>query len=398
MGFLDKWRTRSTEPENTTKSYIQVAIGEIENPSYVKLSDHPDVLIAVDRIADLVSSMTIHLVENTDKGDRRVRNALARKIDIEPCRHMTRKTWLYKIVKDMLLDGDGNSILHISVNSQTGLIDSLTPFQMPAVGYNEGKSVLDYTINYNGKTYNPEEVVHFVLNPHPYHPYRGVGYRVALRDIVQGLAQANKTKQTFMSGKYMPTLILSVDALTEELGTKEGRDTILKKYVDETEGGKPWVIPADLLNVHQVTPLSLKDIAIIEGMEIDKKTIAGLIGVPAFLLGVGEFDKEEYNNFINSRIMSIGQRIAQTLTRDLLFDPNWYFRLNPRSLYSYNLTDLVTAGTALVDRNSMRRNELRDWVGLDPDEEMEELIILENYIPSTMLGQQNKLKGGETGE
>ena len=49
----------------------------------------------------------------------------------------------------------------------------------------------------------------------------------------------------------------------------------------------------------------------------------------------------------------------------------------------------------MVDRNAMRRNELRDWVGLDPDEEMEELIILENYIPSNMLGEQNKLKSKE---
>jgi len=115
-------------------------------------------------------------------------------------------------------------------------------------------------------------------------------------------------------------------------------------------------------------------------------------------LGVGEFNKEQYNNFVNTRIHSIGQIIAQTLTRDILINPNWYFRLNPRSLYSYDLNEMVTAGTAMVDRNAMRRNELRDWVGLDPDEEMEELIILENYIPSNMLGEQNKLKGGENDE
>lgn len=375
---------------------IQIAVGDVDTVGYVKLSDHPDVLTAVDKIADLVSNMTIHLVENTDKGDLRVKNALSRKIDIEPCTNMTRKSWLYKIVRDMLLDGDGNSIVHISVNPKTGLINDLTPLQMPLVNYKDGESLMDYTIEYNNQTYSPEQVIHFVLNPHPYYPYKGVGYRVALKEIVKNLVQANKTKNNFMSGKYMPSLILAVDAMAEELTTEEGRDNILKKYVNETEGGKPWILPADLIQVHQVKPLSLKDIAIIEGMEIDKKTIAGLIGVPAFLLGVGQFNKEEYNNFINSRIMSIGQRISQTLTRDLLFNPNWYFRLNPRSLYNYNITELVSAGVQLVDRNGMRRNELRDWIGLDPDEEMNELIILENYIPASKIGEQNKLKGGET--
>lgn len=408
--YLAFWNRKKRQQRSSTA--IQIALGNPDAIGYVKLSEHPDVLTAVDKIADLVSNMTIHLVEKTEKGDKRIVNELSRKVDIEPCKNMTRKTWLYKIVRDLLLDGDGNSIIHISVDKETGLIDNLVPLQMPLVSYNDGSNLIDYTIDYSGVTYSPDEVIHFVLNPHPLYPYRGIGYRVALKDLVRNLAQANKTKSNFMSGKYMPSIIIAVDALTEELSSKEGREEILNKYIDETEGGKPWVIPADLVKVEQVRPLSLKDIAIVEGIEIDKKTLAGLLGVPAFFLGVGEFDKEEYNNFVNTRIMSIGQRIAQTLTRDILINPNWYFRLNPRSLYAYDLSELVNAGKELVDRTAMRRNEWRDWVGLDPDEEMEELIILENYIPADKIGNQSKLlsdeermalalkilKGGEKGE
>ena len=376
---------------------IPLAMGSVDEVGYIKLSEHPDIIMGVNKIADLVSNMTVHLVENTEKGDKRVKNQLSRKIDIEPCQNMTRKTWLYKIVRDLLLFGDGNSVVHIGVNVQNGLIENLTPFPMQLVTFNDLDSG-GYLIDYNGKSYSPEEVVHFVINPHPIYSYKGTGYRVALRDIAKNLSQANRTKNNFMSGKYMPSLIISVDAMTEELSNAEGREKLMAKYFSETDGGKPWIIPADLIKVEQVKPLSLKDIAIVEGVELDKKTVAGILDVPAFFLGVGDFDKEQYNNFINTRIHSIGQTIAQTLTRDILFNPNWYFRLNPRSLYSYDLNEMVGAGTQMVDRNAMRRNELRDWVGLDPDEEMEELIILENYIPSTMLGQQNKLKGGEEDE
>ncbi|MDN4609130.1 phage portal protein [Sporosarcina highlanderae] len=387
MRFWKRKRTRS-------QVNMPFVFGDVDSVGYVRLSEHPDVVIAVNKIADLVSNMTIHLMENTDQGDKRVKNGLSRKIDIEPHKNMTRKGWLYKIVSDLLLHGDGNSVVHIGVDPATGLIDDLTPFQMGAVGYDDSED--GYSISYNGKNYHPDEVIHFVINPNPNYPYKGTGYRVALRDIVKNLAQANKTKNRFMSGKYMPSLILSVDALTEELSSPEGRKKILDKYVSETEDGSmPWVLPADLLKVEQVKPLSLKDIAINEGVELDKKTVAGLLDIPAFFLGVGEFDKETYNNFVNGRIHSIGQVIAQTLTRDLLYNPDWFFRLNPRSLFSYNLEELVGAGTQMVDRNAMRRNELRDWVGLDPDEEMNELIILENYIPAGMLGSQNKLKGGE---
>ncbi len=379
--------------KKTRSISIPIALGDVETVGYTRLSDNPDVLIAVDKIADLVSNMTIHLMENTTDGDRRLTNELSRKIDIEPHANMTRKGWIYKIVSDLLLHGDGNSVVHIGVDPVTTLINDLTPLQMQAVGYEDTQD--GYLINYNGLTYTPDEVVHFVINPNPNFPYKGRGYRVALCEIVKNLTQATKTKNNFMSGKYMPSLIISVDAMTEELSNKEGRDSIMEKYFDETEGGKPWIIPADLIKVEQVKPLSLKDIAINEGVEIDKKTVAGLLGVPAFFLGVGSFNKEEYNNFINTRIFSIGQIISQTLTRDLIYSPNWFFRLNPRSLYSYDLTEMVTAGSQLVDRNAMRRNELRNWIGLDPDSEMNELIVLENYIPASSIGQQNKLKGGD---
>ena len=361
-------------------------------PGYTKLSDNADVRIAVDKIADLVSSMTIHLVENGDDGDKRIKNALSRKIDIEPCRNMTRKTWLYRIVKDMLLDGDGNSIVRVKINRQTNLIEDLIPLSMDRVDYEIKED--DYQIWYKDKKFKPDEVMHFVINPDDEHHWKGNGYKTTIRDIVKNLNQANATRNSFMNSQYMPNIIVKVDSLSEELSSEEGRDGVKNKFL-KNKPGEPLVIPAELLEVEQVKPLSLKDIAINESTELDKRTIAGIFGVPAFFLGVGDFDRDEYNNFINTRIMSIAQTIAQTLTRDLLYSEDWYFRLNPRSLYSYALTDLVNAGGEMVKMNAMRRNELRDWVGLDPDEEMEELIVLENYIPQGQLGDQEKLKGGD---
>ena len=53
----------------------------------------------------------------------------------------------------------------------------------------------------------------------------------------------------------------------------------------------------------------------------------------------------------------------------------------------------------MVDRAAMRRNEWRDWIGLSPDEEMDEIYLLENYLPTDRLGDQKKLKeGGEGNE
>lgn len=390
-----KKKTRSGQP----KSSVMI-LGKSDFPAtffpngYIPLSQNPEVKIAVSKIADLVSNMTVHLMENSSKGDVRVKNELSRKLDINPCKGMTRKNWLYRIATDLLLNGDGNSIIIPTIKD--GLIDNLVPLPMRSVSFDyDLHSLTSYKVNYNNHSYNSDEIVHFSINPDDVYPWLGTGYRVALRDLVNNLKQATSTKNSFMSGQYMPNVVIKVDALNEELANEAGRDQIKKKYLGESKPGEPWVIPAELLEVQQIKPLSLKDIAINESVELDKKTVAGLIGVPAFFVGVGAFNKEEYNNFVDTRIMSIAQTIAQTLTRDLLYSPTLYFKLNPRSLYAYNLTDLVNAGTSMLDRNAMRRNELRDWVGLDPDEEMEELLVLENYIPASQSGEQNKLKGGD---
>lgn len=360
---------------------------------YTPLSQNPEIISAVNKIANLIGSMTIHLMENSKNGDQRISNALSNLVDIHPNKYMTRMTWMSSIVRSLLLEGDGNCVLY--PRTVSGLIEGIYPLNPGRVSFVPNGD-FGYSIFYNGKEYLPEDLIHIVINPDPNYPWKGVGYRKSLRSVAETLNQASATKKGFMESKWQPSLIVKVDGMVDEFSNSDGRQKLLDKYIKSNQTGEPWLIPADGFDVVTVKPLSLNDLAIKDSVEMDKKTVASILDVPAFVLGAGEFNKEEWNNWINTRIKGICECIQQALTRSLLIKPEWYFRFNYRSLYAYDIQTLSTVGCDLYTRGIVTGNEVRDSLGYSPMDGLDELIILENYIPQGMIGDQKKLeKGGE---
>lgn len=376
----------------TTVSWLcsDIAYETLCCSGYTRLSDNPEIKAAVNKICDLISSMTIHLMMNTDKGDVRIKNELSKKIDITPNPFMVRKTFISVIVRALLLEGDGNAIAYpVTRQGYLDYIQPIPPQQVSFVPEGFGYRI----ILYDGE-HDPNDLLHFVINPSTEYPWKGTGYRTCLSDIAQNLKQATATTKGFMESKWKPSVIVKVDSMSEGMNTKEGRKKILESYVETTDIGEPWIIPAEQFDVEVVKPLSLTDLAISDAVTLDKKTIASILDVPPFVVGVGEFKEGEWNNFINTRIRPICIAIEQELTRKLLISPDWYFRFNVRSLLSYDIEKLSKVGDDNYTRGIMTGNEVRDWIGLSPREGLDQLVILENYIPQGMIANQKKLKGG----
>lgn len=395
---MSKKRKRArAEPKKRSSMFLcsMDAYNVLCSSGYIRISDNPEILACVNKIADLVSNATIHLMENTENGDVRIKNGISRKIDISPNKYMTRKTFISALVRQLLLEGDGNAI--VFPETKNGYLENLLLFppnhcSLLPKGYG-------YEVLVDGKYYDPNDICHVLINPDPLYPWKGTGYRVALKDVSKTLKQASETKDGFMKSKWNPSIIVKVDGLTDEFAGKKGRKKLLEQYIETSEAGEPWMVPAEQFDIKEVRPLSLNDIALPDSVKLDKRTVAAILDVPPYLVGEGSFEEDEWNNFINTRIRGICSAIEQAFTKCLLINPNWYFRFNPRSLYSYDIEKLSRVGDDNYTRGIMTGNEVRDWIGLSPKEGLDDLVILENYIPVGMISEQKKLiQGGGNGE
>lgn len=362
----------------------------IECGDYVSLDHCPEIMTACHKIAELIGSMTIHLMSNTDDGDIRITNELSRVLDITPEKHMIRKTWMEAIVMNMLLYGKGNSI--VVPHTHNGYLESLEPIAANRVSFLPVGN-RDYKVLIDGVSKNPDNLLHFVLNPDKNYLWKGRGITASIRDVANNLKQATETEKGFMKSKWKPSIIVKVDGMTDEFASPDGRKKLLQSYVESSEVGEPWLIPADQFDVEQVRPLSLADLAINSTVELDKRTVASILGVPPFVLGVGEYSQGAWNNFIYNTIRPLVITIQQEMTRKLIISPKWYVRFNIWSLLDYDIEKVSTVLLAGSDRGFVNGDEWRDRMNLEPAG-LKEYRVLENYIPWDMAGQQSKLNGG----
>jgi len=357
---------------------------------YTSLDKCPDIMTACRTYAELIGSMTIYLMENTKKGDVRITNALSRQIDITPEINMNRSQWMEAIVMTLLLYGKGNAV--VVPHTWEGLLRSLEPIAADRVSFMpDGISRREYKILIDGKVRDPESVLHFAFNPDKHYLWKGRGLDVSLKDLANNLKQASATEKGFMESKWKPSIIVKVDAMIDEFSSPEGRRKILDDYVRSSTVGEPWLIPGEQFQVEQVRPLSLADLAIKDTVELDKRTVAAIFGMPPFLLGIGEYNQKAWNSFIQNKVRPLCVKIAQEMTRKLITNPNWYLKFNTLNLLDWDVVTISQVFGTLYDRGVVVGNEIRDRLGLDPMDGLDELKVLENYLPIDRLGDQKKL-------
>lgn len=390
MGLFDRFRKQKRSVVFAQGSFFD----EICTSGYTPLDRIPEVVACARKIAELIGSATIHLMSNTEGGDERIVNELSRVIDIEPMPNMTRPVWMEGIVMTMLLYGKGNAI--VQPHTWNGFIQSLEPIAASRVGF-EADGFRDYHVTIDGIPKDPRNVLHFVYNPDKDYLWKGTGITVALKDVLDNLVQARATEKAFMSSEYKPSVIIKVDSMVSDMADPEKRQKLIESYIKPQKKGEPWLVPAEQFDIEQVKPLTLGDLAINDSVTLDKKMVAALFGVPAWVVGVGEYKKDEWNAFIQTTVMAIAKSIAAELTKKLILNPRWYLTFNIWSLMDYDLKTVSDVLLSGADRGYVNGDEWRDRMHMNPAG-LKEFKLLENYIGYDYTNLQKKLIQPKEGE
>ena len=358
------------------------------NFGYHALLDEQDVMTCIDWMAGLIASAPIRLMRNTADGDVRVHDELSRRLDIDPMPGTGNRFLLLSwIVRTLLGRGNGNAFVlpETAGNTVTGFLP------MP------GATVIPesdgwYLVQWEGAIFEPNEVLHFRLWPDPNRPWLGSGIRVQAENLAKSLMASAQLKANLSSPDYKPPMAVFVNS-DSDLSDESKRDAFRRKYLEDSRDGKPWILPADLVKMEQVKPLTLTDLAIRDNVELDKGAVCSLIGVPGYVLGVGKFSEREYNNIIRTRVIPIVQTIEQECTSKLLrYRPTDFWRVDRRHLYDYDIKTTAEIDCMLADLGYLNGDEVRVDLHRDPAG-LKERVRLENYIPADMAGNQKKLTG-----
>ena len=358
---------------------------------YHALLEEQNVVTCIDWMAGLIASAPIRLMRNTPDGDVRVHDSLSRQLDIDPMPGMGNRFLLMAwIVRTLLGKGNGNAF--VLPETIGGHLTGFTPMPDASI---MPESDGWYLVYWQGEVYEPNEVLHFRLWPDVAKPWKGIGVKVQAQNLAQSLMKTAQLKANLSSPDYKPPMAIFVNT-DSDLSDDKKRESFRQRYLEDAKDGKPWILPADLVKMEQVKPLTLADLAIKDNVELDKTAVCSLIGVPGYVLGVGTFNEREYNNIIRTRVIPIVQTLEQEFTSKLLrYRPSDFLRIDRRHLYDYDIEKIAKIDCMLADRGYLNGDEVRVDLHRDPAG-LKERVRLENYIPADMAGDQKKLNQEDT--
>lgn len=374
MGFFDFLKR---EKENRNKSPVPYTEAFNLYGGNGALESSLEMMGLIDFIGGLIGSLTIKVMEKKDEAEERITDGMSYLLDIAPCERMTRMEWMKKLVKEIYLEGR----CYVYPQEKDGYLYKLKILEKSTLK----DGVLFYVEDGQIKQVDEEKCLKFAF----------YSFDVArlMKEKLQNIKTAMELKKYFLKTAFKPNLQMILDGAMTTTETTKIAQELAQSIEESRDNNRPYIVPRDSLELVEMEKLTYSNLGVESAVDNEKLAIANAIGVPPFLLGVGNYNAEEYNAFIKCYLLPKLKMIEQTLSL-IFYSPFRYVKFSTKSLYQFGLeeqTSLVNKGLSM---GYITGNEAREFLGFERvnQEELDEFRILENYIPLDMAGEQKKLK------
>lgn len=370
MKILDKLFKRSKSIRSEPLNYM--IYNDFGNSGYYPIEFER----AVETIGGLLGALTLQVWQSKGNTKERLKNAKSYWLDIEPVRGATRLEWTKKVVRTMYERGVCFvSVETDSAGNQLKILDD-------ALVQTDG-TVRCYKQNV---VYKATDLLRFSVGTKP--------ALEALKQTNDNLRMAAALKARFLKNSFIPKIVVKVDvdmsALTDE---NDKRLKVLQNVIARSsESGQPIVFEQGFAEIQELKGRTYDELGLDVALKDEQLKVAAFFGLPAFLVGAGSFDREEYNLFIKTTFMTLVRMFEQQLSR-VFASKDVYVKYNTERLLSIDLSEQMSFVSECLAQGIMTPNEARQKLGLTPSgaKGMNDFRILENYVPVSQLGDQTKL-------
>lgn len=196
--------------------------------------------------------------------------------------------------------------------------------------------------------------------------------------------------QEYLNNMVSPSFILEIDSDLSMEKAKAIGESFRKGLIGSQ--GAPLVIQKKF-NAKSLKDL---DISILRGKS--SRDIVTALGCPLHTIGLEPFNKEAevafFEDTITPMLINIEEELNNTLfaKEDLM---KRFIRFNVKKKLRGNMSDRIAYYRGLFQIGAITQNEIRALEDMNKVEGGDTPLILENYLPTDILDQQNKLTESE---
>jgi phage portal protein BeeE len=367
--------------------------------NYIPLIRNDTVYSCINYVATIVASISIKQYEYNETGGKKsIYDGLTRILNDLPNDTQTRYTFMHDLVSRILIDGEAYAIMV----PQKITVQGEKKIGIGQIILVDGVNSLNGKYFANGQSIDPKDLMIFTNSS------ISVTLSALLKEVIKNLSLGDETKSVFYSGAYMPNLLFKVNSDSDLWDTEKsevdesGRPIVTETRVEKIinrffkpKKGNPIVIPDGKFEMEQIKPLSMKDIALNESIQLDKKRVASIIGVPGYVVGEGVFTEVEFTHFVSTKIAPLCIMIEKELTRKILFSNTRAFSFNVNSLLRGKPSERLAIYQTMGTLGAITSNEVRESEGFDWLEGGDEIIIIGGGVAETLSNINKKSEGGD---